>query len=404
MADEQESTTSTSGSGKKINPADIDVRLFTRDDLAKLPGLLESCLGRKTDHDWVEWKTFQAPYQVRMMFVVAYHDDDLVGFIGANPVPFSLDGKLSIVYQHQDTSIREDARNLRLLMRMIDKCEEELADPEIDLTYSITAPHLRTLVTKRMKYTVVWENLKMVKLISLRGLVSKATKSKALASLIPGPKGKSWKAPGTMSGDIREIDEFGADIDAFWEKANVPGEGVGRVYPWQDSKWLNYKFCQDKMVDFSKYVYVEGDEVLGYVVLNVTKLDVQIGYLDSLWAVPGREDVVELLTDFALHQFQSRGCDQVSCWTRPTAPVGASLGQRGFMRRPTPQCISVKQVHNNLGDLALNEEHWNLQRGHTYYTSLGHLEGASGSAERPAIAKAMRDRQRREQMQSKSSA
>jgi len=386
----------------KINPKEVDIRIYSREDLAKLPALLESCLGRRSSQSWVEWKTFNSPYQIQMMFMVAYHGDDLVGFIGANPVPFSLDGELTVVYQHQDTAIREDARNLRLLMNMIDKLEDRFeAHPDIKLTYSITAPHLRSLVTKRMKYTVVWENLKMVKIISLRGFVSKATRSKALASLIPGPKGKSWKAPGSMTGEIRQIDSFGPEFDEFWKNANVPGDKIGRVFPWQDSKWLNYKFCQDEMVDFLKYAYVENNEVLGYVVLNITKLDVRVGYLESLWTVPSRDDIIELLTDFALHEFQSRMCDQVSCWTRPTAPVGNALAKHGFVRRPTPQCISVKQGREGMGDLALKEEHWNLQRGHTYYTSLGHLAASDGTAERPAIAKAMRDKARRDALRAK---
>ena len=176
---------------KKINPKEVEIRTYSREDLPKLPALLESCLGRTSPESWVEWKTLKAPYKIKMMFMVAYHGDDLVGFIGANPVPFSLDGEQTIVYQHQDTAIREDARNLRLLMKMIDHVEEQIVGyPDFKLTYSITAPHLRSLVTKRMKYTVVWENLKMVKIVSLRGYVSKATKSQKLASLIPGPKGK----------------------------------------------------------------------------------------------------------------------------------------------------------------------------------------------------------------------
>ncbi len=384
---------------KKINPKDVELRIYSEDDLPKLPALLQACLGRTSSQSWIEWKTFKSPYQIKMMFMVAYHGDELVGFIGANPVPFSVDGKLSIVYQHQDTSIREDARNLRLLMKMVDTLETRINEADdIDLTYSITAPHLRSLVTKRMKYTIVWENLKMVKIISLRGFVSKATKSKALAALIPGPLGRSWKAPGSMSGEIQQIEEFTPAFDEFWAQANEPSESLGRVFPWQDSKWLNYKFCQDEVVPFRKYTYTENGEILGYLVLNITKLDVIVGYLDALWTVPGREDITKLLTDFALHEFSRNKCDQVSCWTRPTAPVGLALADHGFVRRPTPQCISVRQCSENMGDLALKEEHWNLQRGHTYYTSLGHLSSADGTTERPAVAKAMRDKARRESL------
>ncbi len=402
MSDKKKADENT---GRKIKPKDVDLRIFEKTDLPKLPGLLQACLGRESSESWVNWKIFESPYQIQMMFMAAYYGEELVGFIGANPVPFSVDGDLSVVYQHQDTSIHEDARNLRLLMNMIDTLEKRFtACPDIRLTYSITAPHLRSLVTKRMKYTVVWENLKMVKIISLRGFVSKATKSKALASLIPGPKGKSWKAPGSMTGEIKEIDSFGPEFDTFWKNANIPSEKIGRVFPWQDSKWLNYKFCQDEMVNFLKYAYVESGEVLGYAVLNITTLDVQIGYLDALWTVPGRDDIVKLLTDFALHEFQNRKCDQVSCWTRPDVPVGLALAERGFVRRPTPQCISVKQGADDMGDLALDESHWNLQRGHTYYTSVGHLSAADdGAAERPAVAKAMRDEKRREMLRNKQS-
>jgi len=387
---------------KKINPKEVEIRTYTREDLPKLPALLESCLGRHSSQSWVEWKTLKAPYKIKMMFMVAYHGDELVGFIGANPVPFSLDGEQTIVYQHQDTAIREDARNLRLLMKMIDHVEEQIVGcPDFKLTYSITAPHLRSLVTKRMKYTVVWENLKMVKIVSLRGYVSKATRSKKLASLIPGPKGRSWKAPGSMTGEIRQIDSFGPEFDTFWENANKPSKEIGRIYPWADATWLNYKFCEDEMVPFYKYAYVENNEVLGFVILNTTKLDVKVGYLEALWTVPERPDIVELLTDFAIHEFMQRKCDQVSSWTRTETPLGQALKKQGFIRRPTAQCISVNHTESVPHEVACTGENWNLQRGHTYYTSLGHIAAADGTAERPAMAKAIRDKARRESLSQK---
>ncbi len=386
----------------KIRHKDVAIAPFEMKDLHLLPQLMKDCLGRECPESWLKWKVFDSPYKACMMFMSAYYGDRLVGFIGANPVPFSLDGEMSLVYQHQDTAIHEDARDLRLLLAMIQQVEDRAAEAGGELTYSITAPHLRTLVTKRMGYKVVWENLKMVKLISLRGYVSKATRSKKLAALVPGPLGRSWKAPSSMSGEIVQIDEFDNDFDTFWEAANVPSDKLGRVFPWQDSKWLNYKFCQDELVNFLKFKYVENGEIIGYLVLNVTTLDVRIGYIDSLWTVPGRDDVIELLADFGIHQFQREKCDQISCWTRTDAPVGLALADRGFVQRPTAQCISTKRPTTD-GELGLEGSHWNLQRGHTYYTSLGHLSGADGAAERPAMAKAMRDEKRREELRKKSS-
>lgn len=393
---------SGAATASKIAFKDIRLKPFGVEDLDALPALLLDCLGRDEPASWLRWKFFENPFGGALGFVVAYHGDRLVGFIGANPVPFSLDGELSMVYQHQDTAIAEDARSLALLRGMT-KAAESLQgeDSSVRLTYSITTPHMRELVTKRMKYTVVWENLKMVKLLSLRGYVSKATRSAALTRLMPGPMGRSFKAPSSMTGEVRALARFGPEFDEFWKHANRPGDEIGRIFPWQDSRWLNYKFFGDEVVTFEPFAYFEGGKVIGYLVLNVTRLDVRIGYIDALWALPGRQDVVALLSDFALATLTQRKCDQVSCWTRPDAPLGKALADRGLQVRPTPQCLSIKQLAPGMGDLGLVGSHWNLQRGHTYYTSLGHLSAEAGQ-QRLYKAKAARDEERSRKLRGKS--
>ncbi len=381
MATEQDAAQESTS--RKIPFKELDVRIFSRNDLPQMPRLMLECLGRHVTESWLDWKFFQSPFGGELGFVVAYHGDDLVAFIGANPVPFAEDGELTLVYQHQDTAIREDCRSLAALKNLTDAAEAATVrgghDPRVRLTYSITTPHMRALVTKRMKYTIVWERLKMVKLISLRAYVSKATRSAALTAILPGPRTRSWKAPSSMTGDLAPVETFGPDFDLFWQSAKRPGDEIGRIFPWQDSKWLNYKFRQDQQVEFHCFAYREAGQVMGYLVLNITRLDVRIGYIDALWALPGRDDVIDLLTDFALHELTRHKCDQVSVWTRPETPVGQALDQRGFVRRDTPQCFSVKQVWPDMGDIGLKYEHWNLQRGHTYYTSLGHLSTEEGA-------------------------
>jgi len=363
---------------KKIPVDEIQIRQFQKSDLDQMPALLSETLGRHVPTSWLDWKYFQIPFEGKLAFVVACYGDEIVGFIGANPVPFSFQGDLSLVYQHQDIAIDERCRSLKLLRSMIQACEDMQDVDKYDFTYSITTPHLRSLVTKRMKYTVVWENLKMTKLTSLRAYASKATKSSKLASLLPGPAAHSWKAPSSMTGDIRPLESFGLEFDTFWEKANQPSDEIGIIFPWQNADWLNYKFFQDEAVPFHSFAYYEGDEVIGYVVLNVTHLDVKIGFLDALWTLPGRYDVVKLLTDFAHSEFLQHKCDQINCWTQPNRPVGKALAEHGYAQRPTPMCLSIKQLHDGMGDLGLKGEHWNLQRGHTYYTSLGHLDVEEG--------------------------
>ena len=384
-------------SAPKIPVQDLTVRPFVRSDIAKLSGLIRECLGRNVEASYLEWKFFGGPYGTKLAFMVATHGDDLVAFIGANPVPFALDGELTLLYLHQDIAIREDCRSLALLRSMIEAVEKESNAPDAKLTCSITTPHLRALVTKRMKYTVVWENLKMAKLISLRGMVSKATKSAALASFLPGPLARSWKAPSSMTGDVAAVDRFGPEFDEFWAHAKAPGEKWGRIFGWCDAAWLNYKFLSDAAVPFRCYAYREAGAVQGVLVLNIARLDVNVAYVDVLWTLPGRQDVVDLLLDFAISEATRAKSDQMAAWTQEWTPLGLAMTERGFVRRPTSQCISIKQVAPGLGDAGLKGEHWNLQRGHTYYTSVGHLDMEEGT-QRLYKVKEARDQNRAERL------
>lgn len=396
MSSETEQVTA---SQSRLKVSDLEIRPFTRADVAGLPKLFRECLGRTVEASYLNWKFFGGPYNKDLGFYIALHEGEIVAFIGANPVPYAADGELTLVYQHQDTAIREDCRSLALLRSMTDSVEQAFSLPAVKLTYSITTPHMRALVTKRMKYTVVWENLKLVKMISLRGLVSKATKSSALASFLPGPKSRSWKAPASMTGDITPVEQFGPEFDEYWKHAKAPGEN-GRIFGWGEAAWLNYKFRTDAAVPFRCYAYREAGRVLGTLVLNITRLDVRVCYVDALWSVPGRRDVVELLLGFALHEATSAKCDQMATWSQEQTPLGRAMLAKGFVRRPTSQCISVKQLQPDMGDFGLRGEHWNMQRGHTYYTSVGHLEAEEGT-QRLYQAKASRDQDRSERLREK---
>lgn len=381
---------------QRIPDKEIEVREFRREDTAQLSTLFKSCLGRSMSAEYLDWKFFGGPYNKKLAFLVAEHEGRIVAFIGANPVPFAIDGELSLVYQHQDVAIAEEARSLRLLRRMSEGCEEQFKGPSVLLTYSITTPHLRALVTKRMKYTVVWEDLKIVKMISLRGMVSKATRSAALASYLPGPITRSFKVPSSLTGQVEAVDHFGPEFDTFWNEARKPGEN-GRIFGWGQPDWLNYKFTTDALVPFRCYAYRENGQVLGYLVLNITRLDVLICYIDALWTLPGRSDVAELLLDFARHEATREKCDQIAAWSQLETPMGRAMTKQGYVRRPTSQCFSVKHVSPDQGDRGLKGEHWNLQRGHTYYTSVGHLDTDEG-ARRLYQAKEQRDQQRAQRL------
>lgn len=130
MSEEAQESTTT----QRLGVADLQIRPFAREDLDQLPRLLKECLGRSVERSYLEWKFFGGPYGTSLGFMVALHEGQLVAFIGANPVPFAIDGELSLVYQHQDTAIREDCRSLALLRAMTDEVEKAFGRPPMKLT------------------------------------------------------------------------------------------------------------------------------------------------------------------------------------------------------------------------------------------------------------------------------
>ncbi|MCJ7633223.1 GNAT family N-acetyltransferase, partial [Candidatus Bathyarchaeota archaeon] len=122
-------------------------------------------------------------------------------------------------------------------------------------------------------------------------------------------------------------------FDAFWGK-------VSRNYPIlvaRTGKYLRWRYFEKPSSHYRFLVVVEGDDVVGYVVLESKQEDgLKSGYIVDIFASPDDENTIRLLVLKAIELFKEEKVDLVNCWMlkdgKCTKTYYKILRYYGFMR------------------------------------------------------------------------
>ena len=129
--------------------------------------------------------------------------------------------------------------------------------------------------------------------------------------------------------EIREISRFDDRINTFYEK-------IKPNYLWLVEKtedYMNWRYCDKRGGNFKLWTAEENEEIVGYLVLKINKLnaDHPEGYIIDLLAHNEREDVADNLTKFAFDYFEERGLNVILAQIIEGHPYKHILEKYGFL-------------------------------------------------------------------------
>ena len=119
---------------------------------------------------------------------------------------------------------------------------------------------------------------------------------------------------------------FDERTEGFWQEASRPFEFIAR--PSRDD--LNWRYCDGRGGIGALLLAEEASELLGFVVLRVSRAT---GYIAYLLALPDRLDVVRGLASAALSRLRDSSVAAAVCALPRRHPYRSVLAEQGFTRK-----------------------------------------------------------------------
>jgi GNAT superfamily N-acetyltransferase len=158
-----------------------------------------------------------------------------------------------------------------------------------------------------------------------------------------------FRAPSHKSdGELKtgEIEKFDERIDEFWDKIKNDYDFITVV----NREYLNWRYCDPRGGEYKVRYAEEGGEIVGFIVLRVNSFgkDPPLGYVVSLYTLPGRLDCAEVLLDDAIKFFDQRKITLIKYCISRGYFYDSLFRKKGFLDSQSGLFFTIRD--KNLGD------------------------------------------------------
>ena len=140
----------------------------------------------------------------------------------------------------------------------------------------------------------------------------------------------SWaKASQLKDVTFKEVTKFDDRINIFYEKVKPHYYFIVE----KTAEYLNWRYCDKRGGNFKVWTAEKNDEIIGYLVLKINKIDVDHpeGYVIDLLALNEREDVADSLAKFAVDYFDEIGLNVVTAQVIEGHPYERVFSKYGLL-------------------------------------------------------------------------
>lgn len=362
---------------------DINARFFQPGDEEELLRLLETCFKgwpRKdvpSKKDYWTWRYVDNPLG-KAIIVLAVSEEKTIGTNHSILFDMKIGDRMVRGYHNCELCVHPKYRRMgvtKIMKELRDKKREEV---KAVLSYA-SAENPIVLANRRKQETQIFPHpiIELVKINDI-GLHLKMTDTSGSWYKIPIVKllkiSEKIKAimnrnPDHSELQIKSIDRFDDRVDIFNNKIRAHHHFLID----RSKEHLNWRYCDSRGGTYKKYLAIDEDLILGYVVLGINrfKADYPTGWVVDLTTLPFRNDVASALVSQAIKYFDSMDINVVRYWGVKGNPHKGVLNSYGFLniRKMAPQVSAVPLYPGSEYDIFLrshpNELHF--QAGDTEY-------------------------------------
>ncbi|MEM7673523.1 MAG: GNAT family N-acetyltransferase [Verrucomicrobiota bacterium] len=362
----------------------LSIEAFEFEDHPKLTKLHEQFYSVTRDEAFWKWKYLERPGGRNSIAIAKDGKGAIVGQTGVSNYPFTIEGKERSGGQAQDIVVLDEYRGGRSFFKLERLARDMLTAEGTEMSYGFSIEITRKVATKALGFTDIGQIIKMVQVYNPAPYIAQKLKipglSKVLGAVIrPLLKIKNKRAPKIDLGPdikIEEVTSFDERFDTLW---NAEKDRYG-VISNRDSQYLNWRYANNPVQEFTALAAVRGGEILGYIIFekksgfrSFSTLSVQVNaatrgeildFFVSQSEDVRSEDILKRLFREAQDILIEKKVEIISVWCLPHMRMYGMLSKLGFKERPTPHNLIVrKHSEGSEMDRIFDLKSWYLTHG-----------------------------------------
>ena len=300
------------------NSLGVRLRAVTPDDIPGLIALARAAFDTNWTEAFVAWKYFQNPAG-SVVGACADSDGRVVASFGHTPVRLKLGNAAATSVQSVDAMVLPEFRRQKLFYQLAQQTYTRLDAAGMSPAYVFPAAAVRTPFVGQFGYAEAGPVPRFVK------VVQSVTLGQSLGR--PGPK--SWldrlawlasrarraalsPAPSKAGLRLAAISQFDDRFDQLWQQASA----VLTIGAIRDAAYLNWRYCQNPLRDYTILTVECGLRLAGYAILSVDPQR-QVTHIVELLVDVGQPAAGYWLLADATERARQAGCAQIQCWMLP---------------------------------------------------------------------------------------
>jgi hypothetical protein len=209
----------------------------------------------------------------------------------------------------------------------------------------------------------------LIRVLDAGPLIERFTHSRLLGSIgtgastaarLAGAPMRRWRS--SQLGVRVRLDAFDDSVDALWARARR----TDKAMVVRDHRYLNWRYCKRPDASYMLFGIKRQSELTGFLVARATTTrGVRTGHLVDFLVAEGSSDVLSVLIDDALDEFQANGVAAVRCYATDPGARNA-LFRHGFIPlRPRNPTHFIRRIRRDRADLQkyASLRHWYLTMG-----------------------------------------
>ncbi len=314
------------------NEMDIQTKSYQRGDEKALNEILKKIYQKEFSDSYLQWKYLNNPMGDHFCHC-ALIKERIVGFAGSIPYRIKWGDRKIIAAQLTDLAVEPELQDKKVFS-VIQRANLEDIWKKTDVHYGFTNKHSYRVYKNQGDYA--FHVPRMIKVLNVKGVL-KSSKLPAIAVKVTQTVGNIGLRIAerlltkriTSDLTIKTITAFDPSIDTFLETIS----SSFKIMHQRNHQYLNWRYCQNPLYQYTIYAVEEAGSILGFVVLRNEPGEINRGIILEFLVSLEREDIQHLLLNKITEHFRQCGVDVITCWMFSHSPYYKAFRRHLFMNR-----------------------------------------------------------------------